>query len=170
MSEIISSAPIMPLEEFVKIKESIEGSLVITSGGFDPIHPGHISCIMEAKSYGDVLGVVVNGDSFLRSKKGIPFMDLDTRCRVVSSIRGVDFVISYEVDNDQTVCGALLALCPKVFAKGGDRVDANSIPEWGVCEENGISIVTGVGDPKIHSSSNILEDWFYQRLKMLRPT
>lgn len=166
MNQVISFAPIMTLEEFVEIRDSLEGSLVITSGGYDPIHPGHISCIVDAKNHGDILGVVVNGDEFLRNKKGAPFMDLATRCEVVSAIRGVDFVISYEVENDQTVCGALAAIRPEVFAKGGDRVDANTIPEWNVCVENDIAIVTGVGDSKVHSSSNILEDWYNRRLRI----
>lgn len=166
MSEVVQFAPIMTLEEFVEIRDSLSGSLVITSGGYDPIHPGHISCIVDAKRYGDVLGVVVNGDAFLRNKKGAPFMDLATRCEVVSAIRGVDFVISYEVEGDETVCGALEAIQPEVFAKGGDRVDADTIPEWDTCVDNGIEVVTGVGDSKVHSSSNILEDWYNRRLRI----
>ena len=55
------------------------GKVVATSGGFDPIHPGHISCIIESQVYGDVLVVIVNGDSFLTEKKGKPFQDVETR-------------------------------------------------------------------------------------------
>ena len=166
MREIIRFAPILSLDDFLEVRDSLEGSLVITSGGYDPIHFGHISCIAQARSLGDYLGVIVNGDAFLRNKKAVPFMDLATRCGIVSAIRGVDYVISYEVENDSTVCAALASIRPEVFAKGGDRIDANTIPEWDVCVEYGIEIITGVGDPKIYSSSNLLEDWFDRRLKM----
>jgi len=162
----INFAPIIPLEDFAAIRDTIKGSLIVTSGGYDPIHPGHISCIVDSKNYGDVLAVVVNGDWFLDYKKGKAFMDLATRCEVVSAIRGVDYVIPFEIENDQTVCKALEAIQPDVFTKGGDRVDANTIPEWETCQEHGIEIVTGVGDSKVHSSSNILEDWYQARISL----
>ncbi len=162
----INFAPIIPLEDFAAIRDTIKGSLIVTSGGYDPIHPGHISCIVDSKNYGDVLAVVVNGDWFLDFKKGKAFMDLATRCEVVSAIRGVDYVIPFEIEDDQTVCKALEAIQPDVFTKGGDRVDANTIPEWDTCQEHGIEIVTGVGDSKVHSSSNILEDWYQARISL----
>ncbi len=162
----INFAPIIPLKDFAAIRDTIKGSLIVTSGGYDPIHPGHISCIVDSKNYGDVLAVVVNGDWFLDYKKGKAFMDLATRCEVVSAIRGVDYVIPFEIENDQTVCKALEAIQPDVFTKGGDRVDANTIPEWETCQEHGIEIVTGVGDSKVHSSSNILEDWYQARIAL----
>lgn len=166
MNEIIKLAPIKSLEEFVEIRDSIDGNLVITSGGFDPIHPGHIDCIIHSKRYGDVLGVVVNGDNFLRNKKGAAFMNLATRCKVVAAIRGVDFVIPYEVENDQTVCGALSAIQPDFFTKGGDYVSADTIPEWDICIENDIDVITGVGNSKSHSSSDMLENWYDRRLRI----
>ena len=67
------------------------------------------------KQYGDTLVVVVNGDDFLTRKKGKPFMDLTTRCRIVSCIRGVDFVIPFEIENDSTVCEALRRVRPHVL-------------------------------------------------------
>src|SRR5438477_12903333 len=78
------------------------GKIVATSGGFDPIHPGHISCIVESKKYGDTLVVIVNGDAFLTAKKGKPFQNLETRSLVVSGILGVDYVIPFEINNDTT--------------------------------------------------------------------
>jgi len=162
----INFAPIIPLEDFAAVRDAIEGSLIVTSGGYDPIHPGHISCIVDSKNYGDVLAVVVNGDWFLDYKKGKAFMDLATRCEVVSAIRGVDYVIPFEIEDDQTVCKALETIRPDVFTKGGDRVDASTIPEWDTCQEHGIEIVTGVGDSKVHSSSNILEDWYQARISL----
>ena len=144
---------IISLEEFAKLRPAL-GKVVATSGGFDPVHPGHISCILESKQYGDVLAVIVNGDAFLRAKKGKPFQDLRTRCSIVSAIRGVDFVIPFEIENDPTVSKALEIIKPSVFAKGGDRVDKETIPEWEVCEKHNIEIVTEVGLKKNGPAAN----------------
>ena len=144
---------IISLEEFAKLRPAL-GKVVATSGGFDPLHPGHISCILESKQYGDTLAVIVNGDAFLRAKKGKPFQDLRTRCSVVSAIRGVDFVIPFEIENDPTVSRALEIIKPNVFAKGGDRVGKETIPEWEVCEKHNIEIVTEVGLKKNGPAAN----------------
>ena len=151
-------AKIVTFEEFEALRSGL-GTIVATSGGFDPIHPGHISCILESKKYGDTLAVIVNGDAFLRNKKGKPFQDLATRCAIVSAISGVDFVIPFEIENDQTVSEALRQLHPHIFTKGGDRIDASTIPEWGICEALGIKIISGVGLSKLWSSSTFLKDW-----------
>lgn len=135
------------------------GKIVCTSGGFDPLHPGHASCLYESKKYGDTLVVIVNGDSFLRRKKGKPFMDIETRMQVVSHIQGVDYVIPFEIENDQTVCVALQKIKPHIFTKGGDRIDASSIPEWNICVEQGIEVISGVGFDKRWSSSDFLKEW-----------
>src|SRR5215213_1093147 len=76
------------------------GKLVVASGGFDPIHPGHASNLLEAKRLGDTLVVVVNGDAFLKAKKGKAFQDLKTRCQIVSFLRAVDYVVPFEIEND----------------------------------------------------------------------
>jgi len=151
-------APIVSFKDFAKLRPDL-GKVVATSGGFDPIHPGHISCIIESKKYGDTLVVIVNGDNFLREKKGKPFQDLETRSLIVSGIAGVDYVIPFEIKNDQTVIKALEKLKPDVFTKGGDRVDETTIPEWEVCNKYGIEIVTGIGADKKWSSSWFLQDW-----------
>ncbi len=151
-------AEIVPIEEIRALRDGL-GKLVMTSGGFDPIHPGHISCIIESATYGDTLVVVVNGDSFLREKKGQPFQDCETRCLIVSGLREVDFVVPYDAPGDPTVIGALESIKPHVFTKGGDRVDATTIPEWDVCSRLGIEVVTGVGLSKEWSSSHFLENW-----------
>lgn len=150
-------APILTFEEFDRLRPT--GRIVATSGGFDPIHPGHISSIQDSGRFGDCVVVVVNGDSFLAAKKGKPFQDLATRCAIVSAVRGVDYVIPFDIDDDPTVREALRSLRPDVFAKGGDRVDHTSIPEWDVCQELGIEVVSGVGADKEWSSSWFLEDW-----------
>lgn len=94
------------------------GKIVATSGGFDPIHPGHISSLRASAAYGDVVVVIVNGDAFLAAKKGKPFQDLATRSLIVSAIRGVDYVVPFEIENDTTVREALRRLRPAVFTKG----------------------------------------------------
>jgi len=151
-------AKIVSFEEFEKLRESL-GRVVCTSGGFDPIHPGHVSCINDSRAYGDTVVVIVNGDDFLKNKKGKPFMDLKTRCHVVSYVKGVDYVIPFEISNDQTVSVALAKIRPHVFTKGGDRIDETSIPEWNTCRDNGIQIISGVGHRKDWSSSNFLREW-----------
>jgi D-beta-D-heptose 7-phosphate kinase/D-beta-D-heptose 1-phosphate adenosyltransferase len=152
-------APIIDLEEFKGLKPVLVGTIVCTSGGFDPIHPGHISCFIESKNLGEHLVVVVNGDSFLRAKKGRPFQNLETRCQIVSAIRGVDYVIPFEIENDQSVCVALEQIQPHIFTKGGDRKHAVDIPEWETCQRLGIQVLFGVGEEKRWSSSNFLADW-----------
>ena len=151
-------APILSFEEFDKLRPKL-GKIVATSGGFDPIHPGHISCIIDSKQYGDTLVVIVNGDNFLRTKKGHPFQNLETRSLIVSGLAGVDYVVPFEIKDDQTVNKALEALRPHVFTKGGDRVDASTIPEWGTCQKHGIEVISGVGADKQWSSSWFLKEW-----------
>ena len=135
------------------------GKIVVASGGFDPIHPGHASNLLESKRLGDTLVVVVNGDAFLKAKKGKAFQDLITRCQIVSFVRGVDYVVPFEIQNDQTVCEALRQIRPHIFAKGGDRAAAHLVPEAAVCSELGIEITYGVGAPKAWSSSDFLAEW-----------
>lgn len=151
-------AKIISFEEFDKIKDGL-GTIVCTSGPFDPIHPGHMSCIHESRKYGDTLVVIVNGDASLILKKGKPFMDLKTRSHIVSYITGVDYVIPFEIENDPTVKVALEKIKPHIFTKGGDRIDETSIPEWGLCEKFNIKVISGVGLPKDWSSSNFLKEW-----------
>jgi len=151
-------AKIVSFEEFNKIRGGL-GVIVATSGGYDPIHPGHISCIQDSKKYGDTVVVIVNGDNFLRTKKGKAFLDLEARCMIVSAISGVDYVIPFEIENDQTVNVALEKIKPHLFTKGGDRIDETSIPEWGVCQKYNIKVISGVGLPKNWSSSDLLKGW-----------
>ncbi len=154
-------AQIMTLEQFKKIRNSLAGTIVATSGGFDPIHPGHISCIIDSKKYGDVLVVAVNGDNFLRLKKGKSFQDIATRASIVSSIRDVDYVVPFDADkNDISACVALEGIRPHVFTKGGDR-DFASLPadEQALFLKYNIKLITNVGADKRWSSSEFLKDW-----------
>ncbi|HWZ66065.1 MAG TPA: adenylyltransferase/cytidyltransferase family protein [Patescibacteria group bacterium] len=151
-------AKIVTFEELDALRPHL-GKIVATSGGFDPIHPGHISCIMQSRRYGDTVVVIVNGDAFLKNKKGKPFQNLATRMLIVSALRGVDYVVPFEIENDQTVSKALEQLRPNVFTKGGDRIDEHSIPEWATCQKYNIKVVSGVGLDKLWSSSDFLKEW-----------
>jgi len=130
--------------------------IVITSGGFDPLHVGHIECFKKASSLGDYLIVIVNRDSFLMQKKGFVFMPENERLELVKSIRYVGHA-ELAVDDDLTVCRTLQMLAEKylgyevIFAKGGDRF-ADNIPEKDICDKYNIKIVDGLGE-KIQSSS-----------------
>lgn len=158
MKEPPIPAPIVDFN-YLDLHRTELGTIVCTSGGFDPIHPGHLSCIADSRQFGDTLVVIVNGDSFLRQKKGKPFQDLQTRCRIVSYARGVDLVLPFEIAGDPTVREALRRLRPHVFTKGGDRCSPETIPEWAVCAELGIRVETGLGEPKNWSSSDFLARW-----------
>lgn len=87
-------ARIVSFDEFDGCRPA--GRIVATSGGFDPIHPGHINSLQESRRYGDIVVAVVNGDLFLTAKKGKPFQNLEARCLIVSAIAGVDFVVPFE--------------------------------------------------------------------------
>ena len=92
---------------------------VMVSGGFDPVHVGHIRMILEASQYGDVI-VIANTDSWLHRKKGFVFMEWDRRCEILNALKGVVLVDSVD-DSDGTVCEAIERLKPTYFANGGDR-------------------------------------------------
>lgn len=136
-------------------------TVVAVSGGFDPLHVGHLDLIAEARKLGDHLVVIVNGDEFLRRKKGYAFMPLEDRKRVLRELRLVDEVVA-AVDEDMTVCATLRMLCSvpslrvNVFANGGDRASEDS-PERQTCEELGIRMVDGLG-PKVRSSSQLVKE------------
>ena len=136
--------------------------IAIISGGFDPIHVGHIELMEKAKSIADSLVVIVNDDDFLTRKKGKPFMSLKERIQIVRSIKYVDMVIK-SVDKDQTVCESLkgLASCKTsneklLFCNGGDRTSGENTPEHALCLDLGIETVYGLGD-KIQTSSWLLK-------------
>jgi D-beta-D-heptose 7-phosphate kinase/D-beta-D-heptose 1-phosphate adenosyltransferase len=148
---------IITLNDFVNIRNNL-GKIVCASGGFDPVHPGHTHYIMDSKKFGDTLVVIVNGDNFLIQKKGYAFMDLMTRCLVVASIKHVDYVIPYNIANDNTVIKALQVIKPNTFTKGGDRINKHTIPEWDICKKLNIEIKLNVGLDQIWSSSSFVKD------------
>jgi len=130
--------------------------VVAVSGGFDPLHVGHVRMIQAAAKLGTRLVVIVNGDEFLVRKKGYAFMQQAERIEILRALRDVDEVVA-AVDPDQTVRETLRLVKPHVFANGGDRREAEDIPEAAVCRELGIEMVFNVGGGKVQSSSDLVQ-------------
>jgi cytidyltransferase-like protein len=137
--------------------------IVLVTGGFDPLHSGHIAYFNEARALGDILVVGVNSDSWLARKKGAPFMPFRERAEIVRNLRMVDFVIDFD-DSDGSARHAIQMVCQSypqdqiVFANGGDRTNDN-IPEMSILDSN-VKFVFGVGGfNKANSSSWILQEW-----------
>ncbi len=134
---------------------------VIVSGGFDPIHVGHLRMFTEASELAPRLIVIINSDNFLIEKKGYVFMPIAERMEIVEGFAVVDKVIA-SIDEDLTVCKTLLWLARKenvkIFANGGDRNNTDSIPEADVCRENKIAMKFNVGGGKIQSSSSLVSN------------
>jgi D-beta-D-heptose 7-phosphate kinase/D-beta-D-heptose 1-phosphate adenosyltransferase len=129
---------------------------VMVSGGFDPVHAGHIRMIRDAANFGNVI-VIANSDDWLFRKKGFVFMTFAQRAEILNAIKGVILVDSVD-DTDGTVCEAIRRLKPDFFANGGDRGRSNT-PEQSVCEELGVKLLWGVGgDKKLASSSDLVQN------------
>ena len=135
--------------------------IVICSGGFDPIHSGHIAYFRAAKRLGDTLVVGVNSDEWLTRKKGKPFMPFRERLEIVQSIKYVDYVMSFNDDDDSAILliDNVKKAWPKdeiIFANGGDRNPSNNRE----ANVEGVTFVFGIGGShKMNSSSEILKSW-----------
>jgi cytidyltransferase-like protein len=145
-------------------------NIVVTSGGFDPIHPGHILYLQNAASHGDKHICIVNSDKFLDNKKGYHVQDWISRMTIILNVKGVDHVIP-AIDEDGTVRQTLRWIRAEYpmdtifFCKGGDRTK-DEIPEKKVCDELGIIIWDGMGGrDKVDSSQDIMRR-FYERNKV----
>jgi len=135
------------------VLSSASKKTVLVSGGFDPIHGGHVKMITEASKWGDVI-VVANSDEWLMRKKGYVFMSWEERAMILREIKGVILVAAVD-DSDNTVCNAIKMLRPDYFANGGDRGKSNT-PEQDLCEDLGIEMLWGIGgDYKFNSSSDL---------------
>lgn len=131
----------------------------MVSGGFDPIHVGHLEMLKEAKELGDKLLVVLNCDDWLTRKKGKFFMNQDDRAELIKSIKYVDNVYVLQSVRDD-VGEAIEKFKPDIFANGGDRKDEASIPEAEICKKLGVEMVFNVGQSgKIRSSSDLLKTY-----------
>jgi len=145
----------MPKKDTVKKK-----IVVAVSGGFDPIHIGHVRMFERARSLGDELVVILNNDNWLRKKKRHIFMPQEERREIIESLRAVDRVVFTkhgEDSEDMSVAQELLELRPDIFANGGDRTQDES-REGAVCREIGCETIFNIGDGgKIQSSSWLLD-------------
>ena len=166
--------------------------VIILSGGFDPLHSGHIEMMENAKRIGGFLVVCVNSDEWLTKKKGINFLPISERINIIKNISYVDDVITFEDDEYGSAVNGIKAVVEKyanyfkdytyisdgeiyteqpiktefVFGNGGDR-KANSTPsiEQVYCEENGIELLWNLGGDKSNSSSWILNryrNWHFE--------
>jgi len=137
--------------------------IVIATGGFDPIHSGHIAYLNEAKQLGDFLIVGLNSDDWLQRKKGKSLLSFNERFCILSHLKMVDFVINFD-DSDNSAKNAILKIRSThanekiIFANGGDRTSEN-IPEMSL-NDNNLEFIFGVGGNfKMNSSSWILNKW-----------
>ena len=134
------------------------GKKIAVSGGFDPIHVGHVRMILAASELGEVI-VIANSDEWLVRKKGYVFMPFEERSEVLSAIKGVKMVVQAE-DSDGTVCESLKSLHKTIhldyFANGGDRKPVNT-PEGESCSSLGIDMIWNCGGEKIQSSSQLVD-------------
>jgi len=137
--------------------------IVLITGGFDPLHSGHIAYFKAAKALGDILVVGINSNEWLVRKKGAAFMPYEERAAIVKNIVGVDYVINFD-DRDGSAKRAIWMVRQSypqdkiIFANGGDRTHLD-IPEMDVVDDN-LQFVFGVGGfNKANSSSWILQEW-----------
>ena len=146
--------------------------VVIVTGGFDPIHSGHIAYFNAAKALGDKLVVGLNSDGWLSRKKGRPFMTWYERSKIIQSLKMVDFVIEFN-DDDDTARNAIKLTrqtfpdAELIFANGGDRGTGNTAEQD--VQDDKLTFAFGVGgENKMNSSSWILHNYFENNLVMLK--
>ena len=144
--------------------------VVLVTGGFDPLHSGHIAYFKAARELGDHLIVGVNSDEWLTRKKGRPFMPLEERAAIIKELACVDEVIAFN-DDDNSACNAIMQVLSTkggswkvVFANGGDRINTNT-PEYAVYGKHpDVEFKFKVGGSnKANSSSWILDEWKTQK-------
>ena len=140
--------------------------VVLVTGGFDPLHSGHIAYFKAAKQLGHKLVVGLNSDAWLTRKKGRPFLSFEERAAIIKELKMVDQVIGFD-DDDNTACHAIYKMLSThdegttiVFANGGDRNNGTT-PEYEMYKHQyGLEFAWGVGgDNKMNSSSWILDEW-----------
>ena len=139
-------------------KEDWIKNVIIVSGGFDPVHKGHIRMFREAANLGAQVIVGLNSDDWLTRKKGKPFMKFEERKEILEGFKYISQVIPFD-DSDDTACDLIEKVNDMYdtdqkiyFANGGDRGKDN-VPEVDTCKESGVIMLWGVGGGKIQSSS-----------------
>ena len=138
--------------------------LVLATGGFDPLHTGHIRLFKEAKILGDRLMVGLNSDAWLIRKKNKFFMSFEERFEILSSIKYIDSVCEFD-DSDDTAVNLISKINQSFanqyvvfFGNGGDR-NNETTPEVEYCLKNKIELIWNLGGDKIQSSSDLLQNW-----------
>jgi len=135
--------------------------VVAVSGGFDPVHKGHIEMFKLARVYGDKLVVILNNDNWLKKKKGYVFMPQQEREAILEAIQYIDQVVLTNHrpnPTDMSVCAALKKIKPDIFCQGGDRNKANIPPcEVALQAKYGYQVIENVGK-KIQSSSALVKN------------
>ena len=138
----------------------------IVSGGFDPIHPGHIMMMKDCLKFSNYLIVGVNSNKWLINKKGNFFMDIQHRIYVVSSLNVVNETMEFEDDDKGSANNLLIKIRNKysndkiIFANGGDRSDSSKILEFETAKQYNIDLKFGIGGShKESSSSDLLKRW-----------
>ena len=142
------------------------GKVVLVTGGFDPLHSGHIAYFKAARELGDHLVVGVNSDEWLTRKKGRPFMPFEERTAIIKELECVDEVIGFN-DDDDTACAAIYTVLATrgsnwkvIFANGGDRTNKNTLEYKLYGNHSDVQFKFGIGGSnKKNSSSWILKDW-----------
>ena len=161
----------MKTESYYDSSKTEPITYVIVSGGFDPFHVGHLSYLEAAKRLGDVLVVGCNSDEWLTRKKGKPFMNRESRKRIVGALRCVDWIMDFDdTDNSAAdlirkvmILGANRKTNRYIFANGGDRT-ARNIPEMDQTYPCEVEWVFGVGgEDKAESSSRLLAEWNFSK-------
>ena len=139
-------------------KENWIKNIIIVSGGFDPVHKGHIRMFREAANFGANVIVGLNSDEWLTRKKGKSFMKWDERAEILESCKFINQVIPFD-DSDDTASNAIervhLMYSSEYniyFANGGDRKLGN-VPELDICKKLKVVMLWGIGGDKIQSSS-----------------
>ena len=129
-------------------------NIIAVSGGFDPVHVGHLRMFEDAAKHGKVV-VIANSDDWLMRKKNYIFMPFEERKEIIEAFECV-YKVEHVDDSDGTVCEALARIRPAFFANGGDRKSDN-VPEIALCNDLGIKLLWNIGGNKIQSSSDLAE-------------
>ena len=143
----------------------------LVTGGFDPIHSGHVAYFERAKDLSDYLVVGLNTNEWLTRKKGQYFLPWIERAEIIRHLDMVDAVISWD-DSDESACGAI-AKCLEIseaviFCNGGDRIKTNTPEIRGYGDDPRVEFKFAIGgDDKMNSSSWILNDYFNRQRKLL---
>ena len=142
----------------------MDNNIIILSGGFDPVHKGHVRMFKESTKIGSVI-VGLNSDEWLIRKKNKFFMPFEERKEILDAIKYIDKTRSFN-DNDDTACDLIKNIhaeyCNKYkifFGNGGDRTNKTT-PELEFCNNNNIDMIWGLGGGKIQSSSDLLKKWY----------